>query len=147
MLVLSRLRNESVFIGDRIQVFALDIRYDRVRLGIKAPLSTLVYRDNELLTMHSKPKGEIARDAFAVMGQLAKGQGMLVCTRKPAESIWIGDDIEISLVEIRINKARLGFEAPRIIPIHRKEVYDAIQRERKFSQKLRAASHDETDEY
>jgi carbon storage regulator len=51
---------------------------------------------------------------------------MLVLSRKKDEVIVIGDDIIITIVEIRGDKVRLGFEAPKDIPVHRKEVYDAI---------------------
>ena len=53
---------------------------------------------------------------------------MLVLQRKVNERIQIGTDIFITVVEIRGDKVRLGFEAPRNVPIHRQEVADAIQR-------------------
>ena len=51
---------------------------------------------------------------------------MLVLSRKKNESIVINDDISIVVVEIRGDKVRLGIEAPREVPVHRREVYDAI---------------------
>ena len=54
---------------------------------------------------------------------------MLVLSRKKDESILIGDDIEITIVEIRGDKVRLGIQAPKMVPVHRREVYDAIKRE------------------
>ncbi len=42
----------------------------------------------------------------------------------------IGDDVEITIVDVRGDKVRLGITAPRSIPVHRREVYDAIQREK-----------------
>ena len=53
---------------------------------------------------------------------------MLVLSRKKNESIVINNDITIVVVEIRGDKVRLGVEAPKEIPVHRREVYDAIQR-------------------
>ena len=53
---------------------------------------------------------------------------MLVLSRKMNESIVINDDISIVVVEIRGDKVRLGVEAPKEVPVHRREVYDAIQR-------------------
>ncbi|TWU40259.1 hypothetical protein Q31b_36050 [Novipirellula aureliae] len=53
---------------------------------------------------------------------------MLVLSRKKNESIIINNDIKIVVVEIRGDKVRLGVEAPREVPVHRQEVYDAIQR-------------------
>ncbi len=54
---------------------------------------------------------------------------MLVLSRKKNESIIIGDNIVITVVEVRGDKVRLGIQAPREVPIHRSEVYDAIQAE------------------
>ena len=53
---------------------------------------------------------------------------MLVLSRKKNESIIINDNITIVVVEIRGDKVRLGVEAPKEIPVHRNEVYEAIQR-------------------
>ena len=56
---------------------------------------------------------------------------MLVLSRQRDESIMIGDDVEIIIVDVRGDKVRLGITAPRSIPVHRREIYDAIQREKK----------------
>jgi len=53
---------------------------------------------------------------------------MLVLSRKKNESIIINDEITIVVVEIRGDKVRLGVEAPKEVPVHRREVYDAIRR-------------------
>jgi len=55
---------------------------------------------------------------------------MLVLSRQKDESIVIGDDVEITIVDVRGDKVRLGISAPKNIPVHRREVYDAIQREK-----------------
>ena len=54
---------------------------------------------------------------------------MLVLTRKTNESIMIGEDVEISVVEVKGDQVKLGITAPRNIKVHRKEVFLAIQRE------------------
>jgi len=54
---------------------------------------------------------------------------MLVLSRQRDETIMIGDDVEVTIVDIRGDKVRLGITAPRSIQVHRKEVYDAIKRE------------------
>lgn len=54
---------------------------------------------------------------------------MLVLSRQRDESIIIGDNIVVTIVDIRGDKVRLGIEAPSEIPVHRREVYEAIQRE------------------
>ncbi|GAA4434281.1 carbon storage regulator [Blastopirellula marina] len=54
---------------------------------------------------------------------------MLVLSRHRDESIMIGDNIVITIVDIRGDKVRLGIAAPQDIPVHRQEVYEAIKRE------------------
>ncbi len=54
---------------------------------------------------------------------------MLVLSRKKNESIVINNDITIVVVEIRGDKVRLGVEAPKEVPVHRQEVYNAIHRD------------------
>ena len=54
---------------------------------------------------------------------------MLVLSRQRDESIIIGDNVQVTIVDIRGDKVRLGIEAPADIAVHRKEVFDAIQRE------------------
>ena len=61
---------------------------------------------------------------------------MLVLSRQRDETIMIGDDVEITIVDIRGDKVRLGINAPRHIQVHRKEVYDAIKRENEQAAKL-----------
>jgi len=55
---------------------------------------------------------------------------MLVLSRQRDETIMIGDEIEITIVDIRGEKVRLGINAPAHVPVHRKEVYEAIKREK-----------------
>jgi len=55
---------------------------------------------------------------------------MLVLSRQKDESIIIGDDVEVTIVDVRGDKVRLGINAPRSISVHRKEIYEAIQREK-----------------
>jgi carbon storage regulator len=61
---------------------------------------------------------------------------MLVLSRQRDESIIIGDNIVVTIVDIRGDKVRLGINAPTEIPVHRQEVYEAIQRENVRSSKL-----------
>jgi len=55
---------------------------------------------------------------------------MLVLSRQRDETIMIGDNIEITVVDIRGEQVRLGINAPPDVPVHRKEVYEAIKREK-----------------
>ena len=56
---------------------------------------------------------------------------MLVLSRRKDESIMIGEDIEIRVIDIRSGKVRLGITAPKRIPVHREEVYKAIHNKNK----------------
>jgi carbon storage regulator len=69
---------------------------------------------------------------------------MLVLSRKKNESIVINNDITIVVVEIRGDKVRLGVEAPKEVPVHRREVYDAIKRNEAARQTDAASEKDIT---
>jgi carbon storage regulator len=60
-------------------------------------------------------------------GQVTE-DGMLVLSRKTEQTIMIGDDIEIKVVQIRGDQVKLGITAPRNVSVHRREVYDSIRR-------------------
>ncbi|MHC4075270.1 MAG: carbon storage regulator CsrA [Planctomycetota bacterium] len=55
---------------------------------------------------------------------------MLVLSRCKGQSIMIGDEVEIMVVDIRGNKIRLGITAPKSVTVHRKEIFEAIRREK-----------------
>jgi len=59
---------------------------------------------------------------------------MLILSRQKDESIMIGDNIEIFIADIRGGKVRVGITAPREIPVHRKEIYEAIQKEKSLKE-------------
>jgi carbon storage regulator len=71
---------------------------------------------------------------------------MLVLSRKKNESIVINDDITIVVVEIRGDKVRLGVEAPKEVPVHRREVYDAIKRGENEQRESRSSQVESSDE-
>jgi carbon storage regulator len=62
---------------------------------------------------------------------------MLVLSRQRDETIMIGDDIEVTVVDIRGDKVRLGINAPKEVTVHRKEVYDAIRRENRAAAQVK----------
>jgi carbon storage regulator len=70
---------------------------------------------------------------------------LLVLTRKSNQSIMIGDDIEVSVLSIMGEKVRIGIQAPRDIPVFRKEVYLEIQQERGESVPAGADARTEVD--
>jgi len=63
---------------------------------------------------------------------------MLVLSRQRDESIIIGDNVVITVVDVRGDKVRLGIDAPVEIPVHRREVYEAIQRENRRASEIAA---------
>ncbi len=58
---------------------------------------------------------------------------MLILTRKVGETVAIGDDIQISIVEIKGNQVKLGIQAPKSVQVHRAEVYEKIQDENRLA--------------
>lgn len=75
-------------------------------------------------------------------GKAGKG-GMLVLSRQRDESIMIGDDVKITIVDVRGDKVRLGIRAPKKIPVHRMEIYEAIQREKAEAKAKEAAQKEQ----
>ncbi|MCI4625548.1 MAG: carbon storage regulator CsrA [Candidatus Magnetoovum sp. WYHC-5] len=67
---------------------------------------------------------------------------MLVLTRKSEEAIQLGDNITITIVEIKGNKVRVGIDAPDIVRIYRKELYDKIKSENILSSSLSIGEFD-----
>ncbi|BBO23243.1 MAG: carbon storage regulator CsrA [Armatimonadetes bacterium] len=63
---------------------------------------------------------------------------MLVLTRKVHQSIVIGDDIEVVVLEVRGEQVRLGIRAPRNVTVHRKEIYEQIHQENVEASEVRA---------
>lgn len=54
---------------------------------------------------------------------------MLVLTRRSGESLMVGDDITVTVLEVRHDQVRIGIDAPRSVPVHRREVYEQVIRE------------------
>ena len=109
--VFTRKIDEAFHIGDTIRVLVGDIRGDRGRLVIEAPPSVPVLRA-EIRGADIPAKQIYARKDFT----------RLVLTRSKGEMIYIGDDIRITIVEIRGDRIRLGIEAPRSVAVDREEV-------------------------
>ena len=65
---------------------------------------------------------------------------MLILTRKQGESVAIGDEIQVTVVEIQGKQVKLGVRAPREVPVHRQEIYEKIQQEN-----IRASQVDDFD--
>lgn len=129
MLVLSRHRGESIVIGTML-VTVIDIRGDKVRLSIAAPKEIPVHR-LEVFQALCRENGGTEPDPVPYQSswKLPDEPSGLVLSRRRDETIVINTHIRIVIVDIRGDKVRLGIEAPQDIPVHRREVYDAKQRE------------------
>src|SRR5665213_2928168 len=80
---------------------------------------------------------DLATRTSRASGLSRKEPAMLVLSRQRDETIMIGDDIEVTVVDIRGDKVRLGINAPKEISVHRKEVYDAIRRENRAAAQVK----------
>jgi carbon storage regulator len=136
MLVLSRSKGDAVTIGQVI-VEVVEIRGDKVRLGVTAPDDVPVHRrevHDAIVCEISSPTELRAPvgDSQRVLNPSSKKGTPLILSRRKNESIVINNDITVVVVEIRVDKdqskVRLGVEAPKEVPVHRKEVWDAIMR-------------------
>jgi carbon storage regulator len=137
MLVLSRSKSEAVIIGE-VSVEVVEIRGDKVRLGISAPPEVPVHRSEvydavgrEPSTPTTQPQAH-SPETNPKRQASSGGSEPLILSRKKNESIVIGNDITVIVVEIRqvaeVWKVRLGIQAPKEVPVHRKEVWEGIMR-------------------
>jgi carbon storage regulator len=110
MLVLSRKKDEDIVINDTIIVRVIAIRGDRVRIGVGCP-KEIPLRGKEVPEATQRQNDEL-----------------WVIGRRMDESFVIGSDIIVTVIAIRGDRVRLGFEYPQEAAIHRREVYDAIKR-------------------
>lgn len=62
---------------------------------------------------------------------------MLILTRRPGESVMVGDDIVVEVLGVKGNQVRIGFTAPDDVAVHREEVYEVIQRKSKVVRRTR----------
>ena len=121
MLVLTRKKEESIMIGDDVEITIVDIDGDNVRLSI------IMERFAITLSLSQQNKGKWdERD-------------------EKHKSIIIGDDVKIIIVNVCRDLVRLGSDAADVIPVHRREIYDANQR-KKSAAKEKTAAEDSEDE-
>ena len=127
-LVLTRHLDESIMIGEEVELQVVGIKSGTVRLKVVAPRSIPVHRREVFDAIRSSPAPqEVAPPAGPSIPRPGKPQGGLVLTRSAQQSIMIGEDVEIAVVEIRPSTVKLKISAPRTVAVHRREVFDAIR--------------------
>ena len=132
-LVLARQLGKCIMIGDSVMVEVLGLKSNSARLRIVAPRTVAVHRREVYDAIRLSPRP--ASPAVAVEQRLpvnpqsvtTPGEGGLVLTRREGQTIMIGDEVAIDVVEARPGTVRLRVIAPRSIAVHRREVYDAIR--------------------
>ena len=109
-------------------VFARMMRAKGSKIIFCSPLSlSKPYKYYRTLVLGPKDRTEAQSQSVT---EYIREWAMLVLSRQKEESIMIGDDVEITIVDVRGDKVRLGINAPRSISVHRKEIYLAIQKEK-----------------
>ena len=131
-LVLARQLGESIMIGDQILVEVLGLKSNTARLRIVAPRSVAVHRREvyDAIRLSPAPKAVVddstAAPDVAVTAAPTRLDGGLVLTRRTGQTIMIGSEVAIDVVDARPGTVRLRVIAPRSISVHRLEVYEAI---------------------
>ena len=131
-LVLARQLGESIMIGESVMVEVIDLKSNTVRLRIVAPRSIAVHRREVFDAIRLAPRPDSApshRDEIrpGLGATTLPTDGGLILTRRSGQTIMIGDEIAIDVVEARPGTVRLRVIAPRSITVHRREVYDAVR--------------------
>ncbi len=131
-LVLTRHLGESIMIGDDVEVEVVGLKSGTARLKIVAPRTIAVHRREVYDEIQVNPQPQrFAKveptDGPAPSDRPAKPRGGLVLTRNVLQSIMIGDEVELAVVEVRPTTVKLKIVAPRTVSVHRREVYEAIR--------------------
>lgn len=132
-LVLTRHLGESIMIGNDVEVEIVGLKSGSARLKITAPRSVAVHRREVYDQIRENPRPEALNrpepaSAPAEPGLERTGsRGGLVLSRNVLQSIMIGDEVELVVVESKLSTVKLKVLAPKTVPVHRREVFDAIR--------------------
>jgi|GEM_PF-973437 len=125
MLVLSRKANESILVGDNVVFTIVEIRFGKVRVGIRAPRGIPVLR--QMGTEEVAPDTIRGLPETVRSTETAPPNSTLILSRKVGESILVGSDVVFTVVDIRGDKVRIGIQTPKDLPVHRQEIVEAIE--------------------
>jgi carbon storage regulator len=132
-LVLTRHPGESIMIGEDVEVQVVGLKSGTVRIKIVAPRSIAVHRREVFDAIQANPthpeEAPAALESAMAPAPARPGKslGGLVLTRSVQQSIMIGEEVEIIVVEVRATTVKLKISAPRTVVVHRREVFDAIR--------------------
>jgi carbon storage regulator len=131
-LVLTRHLGESIMIGDEVEVHVVGLRSGTVRLKVVAPRSIQVHRREIFDSIRSEaalaePALSPEAEPVPVSHRPGKVNGGLVLARLARQSIMIGEDVEIGVVEVRPSVVKLRISAPKSVPVHRREVFESLR--------------------
>jgi carbon storage regulator len=127
-LVLTRHLGESIMIGEEVEVQVVGVKAGTVRLKVLAPRSIPVHRReifDAIRSGASLPEPSLAPEP--VVARPGKSPGGLVLARSAGQSIMIGENVEIGVVDIRPSIVKLRISAPKSVPVHRREVFDSLK--------------------
>ena len=127
-LVLTRHMNQSIMIGDEVEVQVVGIKGGTVRIKIVAPRTVPVHRREVFDAIRDTPQ-EVPPAREPVSPRGGKPSGGLVLTRSALQSIMIGNDVELTVVDIRPSTVKIKVSAPKSVPVHRREIFDSIRGE------------------
>jgi len=125
MLILTRRVGETLMIGDEVTVTVLGVKGNQVRIGVNAPKEVAVHREE----IYNQIKRSIDAGTYVPSTNSGNSSGMLVITRRIGETLMIGDEVTVTVLDVKGNQVRLGTQAPKEVAVHREEIYDRIKRE------------------
>ncbi len=136
-LVLTRHLGESLMVGDDVLIEVVGLKSGTARLKIVAPRTIAVHRREVYDEIRTNPQSDrfLRPEPTEVApapptDRPLKAKGGLVLTRNVFQSIMIGDEVELTVVEVRSTTVKIKIVAPRTVSVHRREVYEAIQGDR-----------------
>ena len=119
MLVLTRYVGEKIYMGEEVVITVAGIRGDRVRILTEAPPEVSIHREEVYETIQ---RGILRRQSTTSPTIAPKEVTRLVLTRCKDDSIFIGNNIRITIVDIRGDRVRIGIDAPQSVAVDREEV-------------------------
>lgn len=129
-LVLTRHIGQSVMIGNDVEVFVTSAKAGMTRLKFLAPRHIAIHRKEVFEAIRNDvPVAKATPIALPSPVPLSRPKfgGGLVLARSHGESVMIGDEVELTVVEIRPSTVKLRVTAPKLVAVHRREVFDAIR--------------------